>query len=54
MTREEEYKKTVISEARYALTELIEVAVYKNYEVDTFVRHVLDELNKMYKSEVEE
>ena len=53
MTFEDEYKERVSLEAHYILTDLIKTAKSEHYEVDIFIRHVLIEVNKMYRLEVE-
>lgn len=44
---EQEYKKSVQREADFIFKDLQATAEKKNYETDIFIRHILNELNKL-------
>ena len=44
---EKEYKNSVKYEADYIIEDLKRIAENKNYEADIFIRHVINELNRL-------
>ena len=44
---EKEYKSSVKYEADYIIEDLRRTAENKKYEVDIFIRHVINELNRL-------
>ena len=46
---EKEYKETVKREADFIMCDLKDTAMKKHYETDIFIRHVINELNRLNK-----